>query len=159
MINEASGRESYFLKVFRSHYCQIVFAASLIVGYFIIPGQVFHGYYSLLGAAFIISFGSVLTCLIRQTKEKIKLAKMYSGAVAGIIATAIGLAALESCGIGAPVCGAMMGLGFLSVIFPISSVNFIAKYSIAIVSISILTQLISLYFMNCFRKVNKLTPH
>ncbi len=146
-------RASYFIQVLKSHYCQVVFGASLFLGYFLIPKKIFYGYYTILGIAFIISFSLVLTCLIRQVKERVKLARTYSGAIVSIIATAVGLAALEACGIGAPVCGAVVGLGFLSIILPVSASSFVSKYSIAILVISIIIQFGALYFMNCFKKV------
>ncbi len=148
----------FILQIFQSHYCQFVFGASLILGYFIVPKKIFYGFYdTALGIIFITVFALVITCLVRQTKERIKLAKTYSGAVIGIIATAIGLTALEACGIGAPVCGAMVGMGFLSVILPISTIDIVSQYAIPILIGSILIQLLSLYFMNCFKRIINIT--
>ena len=145
-------RSLYLVQVFRSHYCQFVFGASLVLGYFITPKKIFYGYDTILGILFILSFALVITCLVRQTKERVKVARTYSGAVIGIIATAIGLTALEACGIGAPVCGAMVGVGILSVILPMSVVDVIGQYAAPILVGSIIIQLVALYFMNCFKK-------
>ena len=145
-------RPLYLLQVFRSHYCQLVFGASLVLGYFVVPKKIFYGYDTILGILFILSFALVMTCLVRQTKERVKAARTYSGAIIGIIATAIGLTALEACGVGAPVCGAMVGVGVLSVILPMSAVDIIGRYAVPILIGSIVIQLIALYFMNCFKR-------
>lgn len=145
-------KKVYLLQVFQSHYCQFVFAASLVLGYFVVPKKIFYGYDTILGILFILSFALVMTCLVRQTKERVKIARTYSGAIIGIIATAIGLTALEACGIGAPVCGAMVGVGILSVILPVSAVDIIGRYAVLILIGSVTIQLIALYFMNCFKK-------
>lgn len=142
----------YIIQVFHSHYCQFVFGASLVLGYFIVPKEVFYGYGIILGILFILSFALVVTCLVRQTKERVKVARTYSGAIIGIIATAIGLTALEACGIGAPVCGAMVGVGILSIILPMSVIDIVSQYAAQILVVSIMIQLVSLYFMNCFKK-------
>jgi len=84
-------------------------------------------------------------------KERIKLARTYKNSILSIIATAIGLSALQVCGVGAPVCTATIGAGILALIFPVTFVEFLSDYSILIISISILFQLIALYFMNCFK--------
>ena len=145
-------RPLYLLQVLRSHYCQFVFGASLVLGYFVVPKKVFYGYDTILGVLFILSFALVMTCLVRQTKERVKVARTYSGAIIGIIATAIGLTALEACGVGAPVCGAMVGVGVLSVILPMSAVDIIGRYAVPILVGSIIIQFIALYFMNCFKR-------
>ena len=145
-------KKVYLLQVFQSHYCQFVFVASSILGYFVVPKKIFYGYDTILGILFILSFALVMTCLVRQTKERVKIARTYSGAIIGIIATAIGLTALEACGIGAPVCGAMVGVGILSVILPVSAVDIIGRYAVLILIGSVTIQLIALYFMNCFKK-------
>ena len=148
-------RSLYFLQIFRSHYCQFAFGASLALGYFIVPKKIFYGYDTILGVLFIFSFALVTTCLVRQIKERAKVARTYSGAIIGIIATAIGLTALEACGVGAPICGAVVGVGILSVIFPISAVDIIGRYAVPVLVGSIVVQFIALYFMNCFKKLHR----
>jgi len=70
----------------------------------------------------------------------------------GIVATTIGLAALQICGVGAPVCGAAVGLGIISSIFPTVFINVMSKYAVYFIVFSITIQLITLYFMKCFKK-------
>jgi len=144
----------YLFSIFKSKYCLIVFAISLFLSYFLIPKTVFYGWYKILAYTFMISFSLTITCIIRNVKEKILLAKTYKSSVIGIIATALGLTALQVCGVGAPVCGAAVGLGILSSIFPTVFVDVMSKYAVHIIVLSIIFQLVALYFMNCFKEVN-----
>ena len=89
---------------------------------------------------------------MRNVKEKVILAKTYKSSLIGILATAIGLSALQVCGVGAPVCGATIGAGFLSALFPGIFMRFLDNFAVYILIASILLQIISLYFMNCFKK-------
>jgi len=142
----------YLIKIFKSHYCKIVFLLSLIGAYFLVPKTVFYGAYTILGVIYMIVFALTLTCLIRSIKEKILLAKHYKGSLIGILAAALGMAALQVCGIGAPVCGAAISAGILSVIFPSIFISFLNKYALLIIVSSIIIQGIALYYMNCFKK-------
>ncbi|MGB9763385.1 MAG: hypothetical protein ACPLW7_05285 [Minisyncoccia bacterium] len=144
--------EWYLLKIFKSHYCKIVFVISLIGAYFLVPKTIFYGLYTILGILYMIIFAVTLTCIVRNIKEKVLLVKTYQSSIIGIIAAALGLAALQVCGIGAPVCGAAISAGILSVIFPNIFINFLNKYALIIIIISIGIQAIALYFMNCFKK-------
>ncbi|MCD6477663.1 MAG: hypothetical protein J7K87_01545 [Candidatus Aenigmarchaeota archaeon] len=101
----------------------------------------------------MIAMSLSLTCIIRNIKERVKLSKTYETSSISVIAAGIGLAALQVCGVGAPVCGASVGLGILSAIFPGVFVNVLEFYAIWIIVISIALQLIALYEMNCFVKV------
>jgi len=141
------------LYTLKSKYCIGVFAVSLILGYISVPKSVFYGIYLIFAGIFIISFALTLTCVVRNVKEKIVLARTYKSSLVGIIATGVGLAALQVCGVGAPVCGATVGLGILSAIFPIAFVDILSKYSLEIIVVSIIFQLGALYFMNCFEQI------
>ncbi len=142
----------YLLKTFKSYYCQMVFLAGLVGGYFLIPKDVLHGYLKILAYLFIALFALTITCIVRNTKERIALAKTYKGSVLSIIVIATGLAALQVCGMGAPVCGATVGLGIVSAILPSIAFTFLTKYGLEIFIIVIVLQLLSLYFMNCFKQ-------
>ncbi len=141
----------HLFKIFKSNYCKLVFTISLIISYFLIPNKVFHGIHNITAILFMIVFSLTITCMTYNIKERIKLARTYKNSILSIIATAIGLSALQVCGVGAPVCTATIGAGILALIFPVTFVEFLSDYSILIISISILFQLIALYFMNCFK--------
>ena len=142
----------YLFNIFKSKYCLIAFVLSLILSYFLIPKAVFYQWYIILAITFMLALSLTLTCIIRNIKEKILLARTYKSSIIGIIATALGLAALQVCGVGAPVCGAAVGVGILSSIFPAIFINIISKYQIYFIVFSILFQLVALYFMNCFKE-------
>ena len=143
----------YILKIFKSHLCQVAFFVYLIGSYFLIPKNVFYGWYNILVGAFMIFFALTLTCLTRNIKEKVVLAKTYKSSILGIIATALGLSVLQVCGVGAPVCGASVGASVLSLFFPSFALSFFERYSLYIVISSILFQIIALYYMRCFVKI------
>ncbi len=103
----------------------------------------------------MVAFALTLTCLARNIKEKVVLAKTYKSSILGIIATALGLSVLQVCGVGAPVCGASIGAGIVSLFFPSFALNFFEKYSIYIIIGSIIIQIIALYYMRCFVKICK----
>lgn len=133
----------------------MVLLVALLISYFLIPKKVFYREYTIIAIIFMISFSLTLMCITRNIKEKIALARTYKSSVFGVIAVAIGLSALQVCGVGAPVCGAVVGAGVASVFFPTFLSTFFSKYSLVIVSSSIVFQISSLYFMNCFNEIKK----
>lgn len=142
----------YLFNIFKSKYCLIVYALSALLSYFLIPKTVFYGWNIILVIIFMITFSLILTCTIRNVKEKIVLARTYKSSIIGIIAAALGLAALQVCGVGAPICGAALGFGIFSSIFPAVFVNLISDYAIDFILFSILLQGVALYFMHCFKR-------
>ncbi len=146
----------YLYHIFQSRYCWLTFALSFFLSYFLIPKTVFCCWYTSLAVLFMFSFALTITCTIRNAKEKIVLAKTYQSSLLGLLATAIGLIALQTCGLGAPVCGAAVGLGVLSSVFPTFFVTQMARYAIPLLLLSIFFQFASLYFMNCFRRWHSL---
>ena len=143
----------YLQKVLKSKVCILVFILSLIGSYFLIPKTAFYGRTIVISILFMITLATTITCIVRNIKEKIILARTYESSIISIIATAVGLASLQVCGVGAPVCGAAVGVGILSSIFPYTTVSLISEHAELILIISILLQLISLYFMNCFKSM------
>ncbi len=143
----------YIIKVFKSNYCKFLFLLFFVLSYFLIPASVFYGIYTLLAIAFMISFSLTLTCLIRNIKERVLVAKEYKKSIVGILASAVGLTALQVCGVGAPLCGAYLGAGILSTILPGFFMNFLEKYSVVLILFSIVFQIIGLKSMNCFKKI------
>ena len=146
--------KTYVQHIFKSHYCKIIFIIIFFLSYFLIPKKLFHSWWILVAILFMFLFSLVITCIVRNVKEKVILAKTYKSSLIGVLATAIGLSALQVCGVGAPVCGATIGAGFLSALFPGIFMRFLDNFAIYILIASILLQIISLYFMNCFKKLN-----
>ncbi len=143
----------YIKKVFQSKPCLATFTLSLILSYFLIPKKVFYESFILIAFAFMFLFALIITCTIRNFKEKIKLAKGTKASGLAAFATALGLISLQVCGVGAPVCGATVGIGILSIFLPATAIGLIENYEIEIIIATILLQFISLKYMNCFKEV------
>lgn len=149
-------KDLYIVFIFKSHYCKIIFLILLPLVYLLVPEGVFFGWFKFLGIVFVLSFALILTCMIRDVKEKVvSHKKNKTGSLFGIIAAAIGLSALQVCTVGAPVCGATIGLAFLSSILPAFAFKFLYNYAIWIILLSLGIQFISFYKMKCFVNVSK----
>ena len=146
----------YLVNTLKSRYCIAVFAFSMLLSYFLIPRHAFYSWYIALAFLFMVLFSLTLTCIVRNIKERIVLAKTYKSSLVGIIAIGLGLGALQVCGFGAPVCGAAVGFGVLSFIFPAAFEHVFSEYAVHMLVLSIAFQFIALYFMNCFKKYNSI---
>ena len=146
-------KEIYLFNTLESKYCLLVLALSLVLGYYLIPQYIFHSSYAPLVFIFIFLFALTVMCIIRNIKEKIILARTYKSSIFSLIAIALGLGALQICGVGAPVCGATVGVGLLSFLFPAAFSNIPQHYALYLLLVSIIIQALSLYFMNCFKKM------
>lgn len=142
-------KEPYLLYILRSSYCKSVLILSLIGSYFLIPNKVFYGYGYFLAGVFMLVFSFSITCIVRNIKEKIKLSHTYKTSIFSLFLGIVGISAFQVCGIGAPVCGATIGLGVIFAIFPAFFIDFLTDYSYAIIILSIIMQLFALNFMKC----------
>ena len=134
----------------KSNYCKAVFLISLFVGYFLIPKDVLSGHFKFIALAFVIIFSLTMACVARTIKEKVKTSLSLHNSFLGILASVIGISALQVCGLGVPSCGASIGAGVLSIIFPGFVFNYLREYSVLILTLSVFFQLYSLFRMNCF---------
>jgi len=145
----------YLQEIFKSKYCVLVLIFMVIFSYFLVPEKVFYRFYNLLAVLFILIFALSFTCLIRSVKDRInKNRKQKTGSIFGMLFGVIGLSALHTCTIGAPVCGASIGMAVVSAIFPTIALDFMSDYSITIVLVSIILQVIALYQMKCFKIIS-----
>ncbi len=142
----------FLLDVLKSNYCKAVFIASLAVMWILIPKKIFYGYYSIIGILFMITSSLVLTCFIRNIKERVVLIKGQGGSLIGMIFIAIGIAAMNVCTVGAPICGASVVTGIIAFLLPGITLNFFEKYAVEIIIASIIFQIVALYYMNCFKR-------
>lgn len=147
-------KKIFLIGIFKSHYCKLVFLISALLISLLIPKKIFYGYYNILAILFILVTSLTATCFIRNIKERILSAKNSGASLIGIISIIFGIGALQVCTIGAPVCGASIGMGIAALLFPGIAFSFAEKYGIWLVSFSIIIQLIALYFMNCFKFIN-----
>lgn len=147
------------IEIFKSNYCKLVFIFSLILVSSLIPKRIFYSYYTILGVAFIIITALTLTCFIRNIKEKALSARNNGASTISIITIILGFGTLQTCAIGSPFCGASIGAGFFAIFFPGTALNLMGEYSLWIIIISIIIQILSLHFMKCFKfkckEVNK----
>lgn len=146
----------FLFDLFRSRFCLVVFIAVFLASGLLVPETMTHGYHLLLAAAFMLSFALTITCMARNIKERIALARTYKTSVVGLIAAALGLSALQVCGVAAPVCGATLGAGVIASLFPGFFFHFLSDWSIPIIILSIAAQWVALYFMNCFKRVHRI---
>lgn len=145
----------YLIKIFKSNYCKIVFLISLFLSYLLLPKNILSSWYFTFGILFMITISLTITCLVRNIKEKIVIARTYKNSIINIILTVLGISALQVCGIGAPVCAATVSAGFLGTIFPSLFLNLSKDFAIIIIILSIGIQIFSLYSMKCFKVCSK----
>ncbi len=143
-------RCSYWWESLKSRYCWLVMLLGFGLGDWLVPSLAIK-HAPFLALVFIFFFALTLMCLARNIKERFLLARTYKGSFLSVLAIGIGLGALQSCALSAPVCGASVGMGFFSFLFPLTFTNFLYRYIRLFLLFSILLQLISLYFMNCFK--------
>jgi len=151
---ENPKKEFYLTSIIHSHYCKVLFFIIFILSYYLMPIKELNGFSLVLRIIFIALFSLSFTCIIRNIKEKIKLQRTYKSSIVSLLASAIGLSALQVCGFGGPVCGASLGLSILTAILPNFVFKFLMDHSIIILIIAILFQFMALYFLKCFKKVN-----
>lgn len=137
-------------QIFKSKYCVFIFILSLLTVGILAPKQIFHNN-NLIGLIFIISTSLLITCLIRNLKEKAYSAKINGASVLGILSIILGFGALEACVMSAPVCGAYIGTGFLALFFPNFALTFFEKYNTSVILLSFIIQFFALYQMKCFK--------
>ena len=151
-MSASNFRKTLLYKVFESNYCKIVFVLGLAISYLLIPKTVFKSQYLYLAIIYMILFSTILTCIVRTIKDRIKQARMYEKSLIGIIASGVGLATLQVCTLSIS-CSASLGLSILYLIFPQFIISFLTEYSQYILVISIIFQAIAIYLIGCFKTV------
>lgn len=144
-------KSRYIFQIFKSNYCRLVFIISLAVVSAVIPKKIFYSYFIIIGILFIIASSLLITCFVRNIKDKAVIARKHKGSLLGIFFSIIGLVAMNTCTVGAPVCGTSATLGLVAVLFPGVSLGLLEQYSILIILISLAVQILVLYYMKCFR--------
>lgn len=140
------------LKKINTKYCWLVFMIAWWLWFWMIHETLFTGIYTILWFLFTIVFALTVTCLIRNIKEKVKLANKAWKSLIWIIGATIWIATAQLCWINAVFCGSTIWMWLLSTILPTTTMWFLSEYSVIIIILSIITQLIWLYFMKCFVK-------
>lgn len=135
------------LSFLETHSSRIVFLASLVVIYFLLPPILFYGPALFLTALFMVIFAFSMTCVARSFLDNIRTARTRNHSIISILASVAGLSAFHVCG--ALACGYGTGLFLLSSLFPAFFLEFLSGYSVLIIMISIGIQLGALYQMGC----------
>jgi hypothetical protein len=135
-----------------SIYCKIVFVLAFLLSYFLLPEGVFGGVHKYIAIIFMFSFSFSVSCIVRNIKEKIILARTYKTSVFSLILSVLGFSAFQVCGINAGMCTATVGMGVVSTIFPSFLVGFLSSYGHLIIWFSVILQILALYFMKCFNR-------
>jgi len=114
-----------------------------------VPAVLWNADYILLAILFNTFFAFSIACMVRSIKEKAVTAQKVGGSVVGIITSTLGISALQICGLSNPVCGASVGFGFLSTLFPSVMFHYGMEISLFTIILGIFFQLFSLYKMHC----------
>ncbi|NCF75530.1 MAG: hypothetical protein GWO87_03535 [Xanthomonadaceae bacterium] len=146
------SKKYLILDIFKSKYCLLVLIVGLIGGYYLIPKKIFDGTWYLIGILYIIIFAVVSACIVKVVKEKAMTMKNTGASIVAIIFAALGIGAMQVCGVGAPICGATVGVGLFSLFFPNLSIPFLDDHALFLIILSIAIQIAALYFLNCFKK-------
>ena len=142
-------KQLFIFENLHSNYCKAIFGLAMIGGYLLTPASALTGLYLFLSVPFIVLFALTIACSVRAVKEKVQVAQHQHTSILGIIASIVGVSAIQACGIGTPLCGASLGMSILSTLFPSLFVQVLVKHSVVILSLSILIQIVTLYNMKC----------
>ncbi len=140
----------FIFKNLDSHYCKAIFVGSLVLGFFLVPKDVLEGPYKLIAIVFVLIFSLTMACVVRSLKEKVIASQKTGDSMMAVVASVVGISALQVCGLGVPACGASAGVGIVSLIFPGFVFAYLKEYSVFILVVSIFIQLYSLHRMKCF---------
>ena len=144
-------KKVFFFDILKSDYCKIVFLLSFILSYFLIPHHLFFSKHFPLTVAFMITFSILVTCSVRNIREKITVARTAKTSIWGITASVLGLTALQVCGLGGVFCGSSIFLGLLTTIIPGFAVNFLVSYAVPLLIVSIIFQIFAIWQMGCMK--------
>ena len=143
------------IKILKSNYCKGVFLLSLILSYFLVPKHLVGFWWNLITITFMLLFSLNMTCMVRNIKERIKTAKTTTHSVINLIASGLGILALQVCGTSGYFCSASILMGVFSSVLLQFLLGFLKEYSLYIILATILLQFISLINMNCFKKITE----
>lgn len=143
----------FIIENLHSKYCLTIFILMLGVGYLLIPKEVFAHTHVVVVIPFILLFALTTACAARSIKERILLSRNRASLI-GIISSIVGITTLQVCGISGPMCGASVGVGILSVLFPGVIIAVLRDYSIGVLITTMIMQIVSLYMMKCFVRKN-----
>lgn len=128
----------------------VLFVLLLVFGYFLTPKHIFLGNYKYLAYIFIVLFAILNYCILKTIYRNYVYNKKQKGFTKGVIASILGVSALQVCGLSAYACSTSIGFTILATFLPHTFLNFLQNYSVEIISISILIQFITIWHLKCF---------
>lgn len=129
----------------------ILFLMLLIIGYFLTPQHIFSGNYKYLAYIFIILFAILNYCIVKTVYRNYIYNKKQKGFTKGLIASILGISALQVCGLSAYACSTSIGFTLLATFLPHTFLTFLQDFSVEIISISIVVQFITIWHLKCFK--------
>jgi len=129
----------------------LTFLFLLVLGYFLTPQHIFTGKFFFLGFLFIIFFSVLNYCIIKTIYRNYVYSYKQLGFKKGILASVIGIFALQVCRLSAYACSTTVGFTILATFLPHTLINFLQNFSVEIISISILIQAYSIFYLKCFK--------
>ena len=130
----------------------VVFTVAFLLGLFILPTHIRSGEYFYLGIIFVSLFALNMTCVVHTMRARAKVARASGAGVVGVVTTAVGFTALQMCGVGGPLCGALFGSIVFASILPAGSLGLVTHYAVEIVLVAIVIQAVSLWYLGCLKK-------
>lgn len=143
--------QPFIFENLKSNYCKIVFSAALFAGFFITPKHLITGRYLWVSVPFMLLFAFSIACMVRVIKERVSTTLDKGSSIFGFLISVVGLSALQACGLGAPLCGASIGLSILSAVLPSFALQLLVHHGLTIVLFTMALQIIGLYSMKCFK--------
>lgn len=136
----------------------LIFLFAAIGGFFLIPRHVFFENFAVLAWIYLPFFALTITCLARNLLARARAARNAGSSFLGIVSTAVGITALQACGLGMPACGSALGVFFGLALVPGFVAAFVRDYAPLLIFISIIFQAIALYSLGCFNRFAHLHP-
>lgn len=149
----------FLIENLKSNYCKMVFVVAFVISYLVTPKSVFDGRNSFPAFVFITLLSFTIACVTRNIKEKIKQSVKLKQSLLSAVASGLGLATLQMCGLSGPMCGASAGAGLLSIVFPGIAMKLYQGYGTYVLMFSIFLQIVGLYFLKCLNIRNKSEQH
>jgi hypothetical protein len=132
-------------------YYSAVFILSLILGFLLTPGTVLDSETDLLAFTFIILFALTSVCTAKNLKERVVLAKQAKNSAISTFSSILGITALQACGLTSFACGTSIATSLFLTIVPGTLLHTLQKYGPVLLIITIIIQILSLYYMRCFK--------
>jgi len=128
----------------------VLFLILLVFGYFLTPQHIFIGNYKYLAYTFIVLFAILNYCIIKTIYRNYLFNKNQKGFTKGLIASILGVSALQVCGLSAYACSTSIGFTILATFLPHTFLTFLQDFSVQIIAISIVVQFITIWHLKCF---------